>query len=74
MSDLVRIRFEESTEVLPCMLRVQFSPITWNMAFKMRDLLPLDDRLKKKEAFDCIHSFLRMMEKELIAALPEHLK
>lgn len=74
MSDFVKIRFEESTDMLPCMLRVNFSPVTWNMAFKMRDQFFTENELKKIEARHCIQQFLYMLEKELMAALPEHLK
>lgn len=74
MSDFVKIRFEEGTEYLPCMLRVNFSPMTWNMAFKMRDRFFTDKEVKKIEARQCIQRFVYMLEKELMDALPEHLK
>lgn len=76
MSDIARVAIERGGDYLPTIIKIEFSPITWNFAFHMgRFCMPplKEEERLEIEARDAVRHCVYMIECELKRAVAKHL-
>jgi len=79
MSDIIaKIEIEQGKDHLPTLMKVRFSPQTWNFAFYISRMAPYslgmsDESYRKEEIRNATFAMINMIEKQVKAAVKEEL-
>lgn len=76
MSDIARITIEKGTELLPTILKIQFSPMPWNFAFHQGRLERWTGSEKECQRLEVRHAIEKctyMFQRELMVAAENQL-
>lgn len=76
MSEIAKIVVEKGTEILPTILKIQFTPMPWNFAFhqgRLERWMGSEEECQKLEVRHAIEKCAYMIERELMVAAEKQL-
>lgn len=73
---IARVKIEKGDEFLPTLLKIQFTPETWNFAFhqgRLEKWMGSEEECQRIEARHAVEKCAYMIQRELMKAMEEQL-
>lgn len=73
---IARVKIEKGTEILPTILKIEFSPMPWNFAFhqgRLEKWMGSEEECQKLEVRHAVEKAAYMIQRELIDAVDKQL-